>query len=204
MKTRLLLGLFALFALLGCQSNQLSKPTATAAPDLSSLPYEIGVGDQLQVMVWRNPELSMSVPVRPDGFVSVPLVGDIKAAGATPEQLASQIEESIKSYVRTPQVTVIVTSPSSSEYLHRVRVTGSVGAPASLQYRKGMTVLDVILEAGGVTEFGKSNATKLYRNFEGLQEVYDVKLDDILKKGDLETNYVLFPGDILTVPERLF
>lgn len=201
---RFLLALTVLFVLGGCQSAGLTTPTQTEAPDLSSLPYKIGAGDQLQVMVWRNQELSVSVPVRPDGFISVPLVGDIKALDMTPEALARHIEESIKSYIRTPQVTVIVTNPASSEYLHRVRITGAIRAPASLPYRKGMTVMDVVLGAGGVTEFGRGNAARLYRNFQGTQEVYAVQIDDILQKGELETNYELFPGDVITVPERLF
>lgn len=188
----------------GCQSAGLTTPSQMEAPDLSSLPYKIGAGDQLQVMVWRNQELSVSVPVRPDGFISVPLVGDIKALDMTPEGLARQIEESIKSYIRTPQVTVIVTNPASSEYLHRVRITGAIRAPASLPYRKGMTVMDVVLGAGGVTEFGRGNSARLYRNFQETQEVYAVQIEDILQKGDLSTNYELFPGDVITVPERLF
>jgi polysaccharide export outer membrane protein len=196
--------LLGIFLLAGCQSRQVALPESGAAPDLASMPYRIGVGDQLQILVWRNPDLSVSVPVRPDGFVSVPLIGDLKAADLTPKELTTAIETQMQSFVRTPQITVIVTNPVSSEFLHRVRVTGAIRSPSSLPYRKGMTVMDVILVAGGVTEFANSNDAQLYRNYSGEKQVYRVRLNDILVKGKLDTNFELFPGDIIAVPERLF
>lgn len=172
--------------------------------EFSAQAYQVGVGDQLQIIVWRNNELSISVPVRPDGKISVPLVGDILAAGLSSEDLANEITAELENYIRTPQVTVIVTSAVSAEYLSRIRVIGAVGRPLSIPYRKGMTVLDLVLLAGGVTPFASGNKAKLYRVTEKGTEIYTLYLNDLLKKGDVKTNYFLRPLDIITVPERLF
>lgn len=178
--------------------------TADSAPVGLEETYRIGVGDQLQVMVWRNGELSISVPVRPDGKISVPLVGDILAAGSTTVELTERITVNLEKFIRTPQVTVIVTSPISAEFIRRVRVTGAVGSPQTLPYRHGMTVLDVVLLAGGVTPFAAPNRAKIYRTTEAGSEIIEVRLKDILEKGKVDTNYQLQPSDILTVPEKLF
>src|SRR5690606_17552711 len=147
--------------------------------------YRIGVGDLLQVQVWRNAELSTSVPVRPDGKISSPLVGDIVAAGLTTQELAQAITAKLSNYVRNPEMTIIVTNPASADYLRRVRVTGAVRAPTSITYRQGMTVLDVVLEAGGLTEFASPGNARLYRtDNDGRTKIYPVDLDDILKNGD--------------------
>lgn len=166
--------------------------------------YKIGEGDALNVSVWRNPDLSVTVPVRPDGKISVPLIGDIKAAGLAPEELAASISTALANYVKNPQVTVVVTNASSSEFLQRVRVTGAVNAPTSIAYSKGMTVMDLVLVTGGVTEFADANNTQLYRNTKSGVKSYRIKLRDILEKGDITTNYAIQPGDIITVPESLF
>jgi polysaccharide export outer membrane protein len=166
--------------------------------------YRIGVDDRLQISVWRNPELSIGVPVRPDGMISVPLIGDVQAGGMTPEQVAKAIRERLASYVRDPSVTVIVTDLRSGEYLSRVRVTGAVHAPKSMPFRQGMTVLDAVLDAGGVNDFAAPNRTKLYRREKSKTQVMDVELGDILNKGKLGSNVTLAPGDVITVPERLF
>lgn len=166
--------------------------------------YLIGVDDQIQVSVWRNPELSVTVPVRPDGMISVPLVGDVLAGGRTPMSVADAIRGKLGDFVRDPNVTVIVTELRSHEYLSRVRVTGAVTSPRSLPYRQGMTVLDAVLEAGGPNQFASAERSRLYRQQDDESTVMKVELDAILKKGDLETNYRLQPGDIITVPERLF
>lgn len=166
--------------------------------------YLIGVDDQVQVNVWRNPELSMSVPVRPDGMISVPLVGDIMAGGQAPMVVAETIRKKLSEFIRDPNVTVIVTDLRSHEYLSRVRVTGAVGSPRSLAYRPGMTVLDAVLESGGPNQFASAERSRLYRQQDGERSIMKVELDAILKKGDLDTNYMLQPGDIITVPERLF
>lgn len=166
--------------------------------------YIIGVDDMLQVSVWRNPELSVTVPVRPDGKISVPLIGDAQAGGLNAEQVAASIEQKLSAYIRDPKVTVIITGLRSHEYLSRIRVTGAVRQPKSLPYRDGMTVLDAVLEAGGVSEFAATNRTKLYRKTPSRVEMIPVKLEDILMKGKIDTNAELMPGDVITVPERLF
>lgn len=173
-------------------------------PPESEEVYKIGVGDQLQINVWRNPELSMAVPVRPDGKISLPLVGDVSASGLSAEVLAENISKDLGSFIRNPQVTVVVTDPGSAEFQRRIRITGAVNGQLSMPYRDGMTVLDLVLEAGGITEFASGNATKLYRNVEGEVKIYPIRLGDILNKGRLETNYLLLPSDIVTVPERAF
>ncbi len=166
--------------------------------------YRIGVDDTLQVSVWRNPDLSVTVPVRPDGMISVPLVGDVQAGGLTPEEVSATIKQKLSNFVRDPNVIVILTGLRSHEYLSRVRITGAVRAPKSLPYRDGMTVLDAILEAGGPSDFAAPNRTKLYRKEKTGMKVISVKLDSILNKGNLDTNEELLPGDVITVPERLF
>lgn len=166
--------------------------------------YIIGVDDVLNISVWRNQDLSVTVPVRPDGKISTPLVDDIRAAGLTPEALAAGIVVKLGEYIRDPHVTVIVTSVNSNVYKTRVRITGAVRNPTSIVFREGMTVLDVILDSGGLNEFASPNKAKLYRNTRSEIKVFNIRLKDILNKGILETNYALKPGDIITVPERLF
>jgi polysaccharide export outer membrane protein len=166
--------------------------------------YRIGVDDRVQVTVWRNAELSVAVPVRPDGKISVPLIGDVQAGGNTAEQVAKLIKEKLAVYIRDPSVTVIVTELRSHEFLSRVRVTGAVRTPKSIPHRPGMTVLDAVLEAGGVNDFAAPNRTKVYRKVKGKTDVFDIDLGDILNKGQLGTNVELIPGDIVTVPERIF
>lgn len=193
----------AVLVLSACASNKVSE--APPAADVSSVQeYRIGVGDALQVNVWRNQELSLAVPVRPDGKISMPLVGDIVAAGLTPIELSDNIVLGLKNYVRNPQVTVIVANPSSSDFQRRVRITGAVQAPQSIPFREGMTVLDLVLIAGGANDFASSNNAKLYRRVNGEMKIYPVRLDDLLHKGDVSTNYPLQPSDIVTVPERMF
>ncbi|MFE8071651.1 polysaccharide export protein [Marinobacteraceae bacterium S3BR75-40.1] len=165
--------------------------------------YIIGPTDTLSVSVWRNPDLSMSVPVRPDGKISVPLVGDVQASGKTPEQLADDITASLAKYIREPEVSIIVTNMGSHEFTHRVRVTGAVSQQISVPYRKGMTVLDMVLSAGGPTPFASLNDSVLYRHFKGEVVAIPIKLEDILKEGRIRTNYALQPGDIITIPERM-
>ena len=180
--------------------------SAPIVPDegMSIDEYRIGVGDQLQVSVWQNAELSLSVPVRPDGQISVPLVGDIEAEQRTPEELSAAITKALGNYVRHAQVTVIVTAANSAEFLQRVRITGAVNAPQSVKFRRGMTVLDLVLQAGGLTPFSAANDAQLYRQTKDGLKVYLVKLDDIMKEGQLQTNYQIRPSDILTIPTSVF
>ena len=173
---------------------------ASPAPEA----YKIGVDDVVQVNVWRNEELSTSMPVRPDGMISMPLIGDVKAGGRTPEEVAADIRERLAVYVKDPNVTVILTELRNNEYISRVRVTGAVTTPISLPYRQGMTVLDAVLAAGGINEFAAPDRAKLYRRAQSGTQIIDIQLGGILHDGKLTTNYPLKPGDIITVPERLF
>lgn len=201
MKTKLLL-IICTVSLFACGGQRTITEVPVPGVNFSEEEYLIGVGDQLDLRVWRNPDLSARVPVRPDGRISAPLVGDVDAAGVTPEVLAGIVQEKLSQYIRNPQVTVVVTNPSSSDYQQRVRITGAVEKPVSLAFRDGMTVLDLVLEAGGPTKFAVPNKTKLYRKALGETKVYPIYLDDILKKGKVSTNYPLSPSDIITVPER--
>jgi len=166
--------------------------------------YRIGVDDRVQVTVWRNPELAVTAPVRPDGKISVPIIGDVQAGGQTPNEVAETIRKRLSEYIREPNVAVILTELRSHEFLTRVRVTGAVRTPRSIPHRQGMTVLDAVLEAGGVTEFASPNRSRLFRKTKQKTEVFQIELNDILRKGRLETNLLLAPGDVITVPERLF
>ena len=196
--------LSALF-LIGCASvGTATAPPVANADAMATTSYHIGVDDQVQVSVWNNPELSVSVPVRPDGKITVPLIGDVQAGGQTPEQVAATIKDKLKSYVRDPQVAVILTELRSHEYLARVRVTGAVRQPVSLPYRQGMSVLDAVLAAGGTNEFASADNTRLYRKEGDSVKTFPIKLDRILKKGDLSTNLPVQAGDVVTVPERAF
>lgn len=202
MKILAILGLVLLSA--ACTT----KNVVTEQPVESSIgivdEYKLGIGDAVEVNVWRNPDLSVSVMVRPDGKISVPLAGDVEVDGVSTNELSKIIEDRLSSYIRNPKVTVIVSNPTSAEFIHRIRVTGAVAAQRSIPYRKGITVLDVILEAGGVTPFANADGSKLYRQTEEGAKVYPIYLNDILEKGVLDSNYILFPQDIITVPERGF
>ena len=204
--TRNLLVLLAMGTLLlGCAS----EPVESGAPPIPQefaldKNYRIGVGDTLKIQVWRNPELSSEVPVRPDGKISSPLVGDIVAAGLSTQELAKVIGDKLSTYVRNPEVTVIVTNPASADFLRRVRVTGAVRTPLSVSYRQGMTVMDLVLQAGGLTEFAAPGKARLYRTVDGKTKIYAVDLEAILQQGNLKTNYDLYPTDVVTIPERSF
>jgi len=166
--------------------------------------YKIGPGDVLTISVWGNPDLTNTVPVRPDGYISMPLIGDLLANDIDAATLSATITTLLETQLRNPQVTVIVAEVNSNVYVSRVRVTGAVRSPISIPFAKGMTVLDLILEAGGTNEVATGSKTRLYRVVDG--ELFDVEinLDDILLRGQLATNYALRPGDVITVPERLF
>ncbi len=166
--------------------------------------YLIGVDDKVQVDVWKHPDLSISVPVRPDGRISVPLIGEVLAGGRSPKDVAAEIQTRLSEYIKQPNVAVILTELRSHEYLSRVRVTGSVRTPLSLTYRQGMTVLDVVLAAGGLNDFASPNGTKLFRRLDGKLQTINIDLGDIFNDGDMTTNYAMEPGDILSIPERTF
>ena len=185
-----------------------ATPAAVPPADPAAAPvvatYHIGVDDVVQVAVWRNPELGVTVPVRPDGMISVPLIGDVPAGGHTPPEVAKDIQDRLAAYVRDPQVAVILTELRSHEYLSRVRVTGAVRQPVSIPFRPGMTVLDAVLAAGGPNEFAATARAVLHHKTAAGVQALPVKLDRILERGELDTNYPVAAGDIVTVPERTF
>jgi polysaccharide export outer membrane protein len=200
--TIIVLSLLAASCASGGGISQEGAPPAVETAAVND--YRIGVDDIVQVSVWRNPELGITVPVRPDGKITVPLVGDVEAGGRTPAEVAKDIQDKLTAYVRDPQVAVILTDLRSHEYLSRIRVTGAVKQPVSIPYRQGMTVLDAVLAAGGVTEFAAPDRSDLYRrNGDGTTHSYPVRLDRILGRGDLTTNFPVAPGDVITVPERM-
>ncbi len=188
---------------IGCASQ--SELSELAPEKVEALAvYEIGVGDVLDINVWRNPELSLTVPVRPDGKISMPLVGDVTAAGLSASDLSKSLQDSLVNFIRNPQVTIIVAETISADFNRRVRVTGAVDNPISVAHRDGMTVLDLVLDAGGLNEFALPNRAKLYRKTPEGVKAYSIKLGDILNRGTLDTNYELAPSDIITIPERSF
>lgn len=165
--------------------------------------YIIGPGDTIQVFVWRNPELTVVVPVRPDGKVSSPLVEDMVAVGKTPVQLARDIEQRLSEYIRTPQVSIIVTNAIST--FSQVKVIGQVRNPQALAFREGMTVLDVVLAVGGLTEFASGNKVRIIRkDGDGKEISIKVRVEDLVVKGKVSENKPVRPGDVIIVPEALF
>jgi polysaccharide export outer membrane protein len=198
--------LVLLAGILGCagKPNLPEGSQISGGPSVLTESYSMSVGDQLQINVWKNPELSISAPIRPDGKISMPLIGDVMAVGRTPEQLASDIETKLAAYVRNPNVTVILTNLQGHEFLSRIRITGAVNENISINYHQGMTALDAVLAAGSISPFANSNGTKLHRRTSEGAQTYDIRLKDIMEKGDMTTNIYLLPGDVITVPERLF
>jgi polysaccharide export outer membrane protein len=175
---------------------------ATAAAKAANSDYIIGPGDTLQVFVWRNPELSVTVPVKPDGKISTPLVEDMVAVGKSSPQLARDMEAVLSEYVRQPKVNIIVTTAASAFSL--VKVVGQVAHPQALPYREGMTVLDAVLEVGGLGQFASGNRSRIVRMVNGKETVIHVKLADLVNSGDVHENIPLKPGDVLVVPQSLF
>ncbi len=178
----------------------ISPPTAEQAQAQAT--YIIGPGDSLQIFVWREQGLSTTVPVRPDGKITTPLVEDMVAVGKTPSQLARDMEKVLSRYIKSPQVNVLVSQPMST--FSQVQVIGQVARPQSMAYREGMKVLDAVLAAGGLAPFASGNRAKLIRKTNGKQQETKVKLADLLDKGDLRQNLELRPGDVIVVPESIF
>jgi polysaccharide biosynthesis/export protein len=202
--------IFSLFILLltACAGNVNYANKTVSISDLKDRPtrivsdYQIGIGDTMQINVWKNADLNVTVPVRPDGKVSAPLIGEMLVAGLTPEVVSLQIEERLSKFIRTPNVVVIMTSLESTEYLSRIRVTGAVVNNISLNHRQGMTVLDAVLEAGGPNEFANQSGAKVFRRIQGETVLIPINLESILIEGNLAENIILQPGDTITVPER--
>ena len=185
----------------GCASK--SFPPAPATVDASSYTYVIGAGDNVNIIVWRNPELSMSVPVRPDGKVSAPLVEEVVAQGKTPVQLARDIEKVLGTYVRDPIVTVLV-SGFVGPYSDQIRVVGAAARPQALQFKSRMTLLDVMIAVGGLTDFASGNSATILRTAESGSSQYSVRIRDLLRGGDVSANVEMKPGDILIIPQSYF
>lgn len=192
----------ALVAIVGCSSSE-SLPPAASAAGVAGPEYVIGPLDQLQIFVWRNPEVTTSVPVRPDGRISTPLISDLAAAGKTPTQLAHDIEKELAKYILDPVVTVIV-QQFQSTFDQRVRVVGAAAKPQAIPYSDNMTVLDVMIAVGGLAEFSSGNRAVLVRQVDGQQKEYRVRLADLVKNGDISANVRILPGDVLIVPESWF
>jgi polysaccharide export outer membrane protein len=211
---RILFWSLVLIGVAGCagKPNLPAEDRTVGGPGPSVLveAYKMAVGDEVQINVWNSPELSVTEPIRPDGKIALALIGDVMAAGREPEELGAEIAQKLSTYIKNPKVTVILSSLKGHEFLSRIRVTGSVAQNISIPYHQGMTVLDAVLEAGSVDQFADSNRTKLHRrtgdhDLPGQEvETFDIRLEDILEDGDMTTNILLLPGDIITVPERRF
>lgn len=195
------IGLLALLLIVGgCGTTQ--PPVADPGPQIDA-PYLVGPGDTLNVVVWRSPELSTTIPVRPDGKISTPLVEDLQASGKTTTQIARQIEQVLARYVQSPVVTVIVTN-FAGPYNQQVRVIGEATRPQALAYRENMTLLDVMIAVGGITDFAAGNKASILRTEGGKTRQFRVLLTDLIRGGDLSANVAMRPGDILVIPQSFF
>lgn len=195
-------------ALAGCGGAPSLPPGGTAGgiPDPTEIDqeaYRIGPGDTLEVFVWRNPEISTTVQVRPDGMISTPLVEDMVAVGKTPSQLARDMEEVLATYIKTPSVNILVSGFRGTPE-DMIRVVGQAQNPQAIPFREGMTVLDVMIAVGGLGEFAAGNRAKLVRNEDGRTVEYRVRLGDLLNKGDIRENVDIEPGDVIIIPESFF
>jgi polysaccharide biosynthesis/export protein len=186
--------------LAACGTNR--YPPAPAAAPTSDYRYLIGPLDTLNIIVWRNPELSLSVPVRPDGNISTPLVEDLRAVGRNPTELARDIEKALSKYTRDPVVTVVVTAFQGA-VTEQIRIVGEAARPQAIAYRQNMTLLDVMIQVGGLTDFADGNAAVLIRGREKGAS-YGVRLKDLIKRGDISANVDVSPGDVLIIPQSWF
>lgn len=193
----------ALLALALALGGCAAYPPLPNSGSYKATPYLVGPGDVLSVAVWRSPELSMAVPVRPDGKISTPLVEDLQASGKTTTQIAREIEKVLARYVQNPVVTVIVTG-FGGEYSQQVRVIGEATKPQALAYRENMTLLDVMIAVGGITEYAAGNRASIVRKQDGKTLQFGVRLIDLVKNGDLSANVEVRPGDVLIIPQSYF
>jgi polysaccharide export outer membrane protein len=180
-------------------------PTAKLGQEIDAggTEYRIGSDDSLEIFVWRNPELSRSATVRPDGKITVPLIEDMPVIGKTPTELARELEKKLSTYVQDPIVTVMM-GGFVGLYEDRIRIVGEAARPQALPYRSTMTLLDVMIQVGGITEFAAGNRATITRVVDGQQKSYRIYIDDLLREGDLSANVKIFPGDIIVVPEAWF
>lgn len=185
------------FLFAGCSAGRYPfAPSLAATPDYK---YVLGPGDTVNISVWRNPELSMTVPVRPDGRISAPLVEDMVAIGKDPVTLARDIENALGKFIRDPVVTVIVTNVVGP-YSEQIRVVGEAVRPQVLSYKQNMTLLDVMIAVGGLTEFADGNSASIMRTADGNKQ-YSVRLKDLIKRGDVSANVEMKPGDVVIIPQ---
>jgi len=200
-------GVLLLAILLSACSSNSTLPSATLHPsntaNINSYKYLIGSGDVLNIFVWRNPEVSGSFVVRPDGMITTSLVEDIKVTGKTPTELARSIEGILATYLRDPIVTVTVEN-FVGPFSEQVRVIGEAAQPRAINYTQHMTLLDVMIQVGGLTEFADGNDAVLIRIEEGQQKQYQVMIDQLLKEGEISANVDMLPGDIIIIPEAWF
>ncbi len=194
--------LVAVAALLSACGTARGLPPAPQTVDYQDYQYKISVLDTLNILVWRNPELSSTVTVRPDGRISTPLVEDLVAAGRAPVDLARDVERALAKFIRDPVVTIMV-GGFQGVNASQVRIAGEVPRPQAVQYRPDMTLLDLVLQAGGITEFADGNAAVLVRGAEGGKQ-YSVRLKDLLKRADISANVAVIPGDIVIIPQTAF
>ena len=199
----------AALALSGCATqraaNELPPASFVAKQEGPGEEYVIGPLDSLNIFVWRNPELGGKVQVRPDGRITTPLIADLAAVGKTPTMLAADIAAKLQTYVKDPLVSVIV-DQFSGTYSQQVRVVGATGKPASLPYRANMTLLDAMIAVGGLNQYAAGNKARLvrYDKVAGKQTEFNVRIADLLKKGDTKANVQLQPGDVIIIPESMF
>jgi polysaccharide export outer membrane protein len=184
------------------QTSSAQPPESAPAPSTGS-EYRIGAGDTLQVFVWRQPDLTVTVPVRPDGRISTPLVEDLVAVGKTPTELAHEIEYALSQYVRSPEVNVIV-QKFVGTFGDQIRVLGQAAQPKNVPYRDGLTLLDVMVEVGGLTQFAAGNRSHVVRNEGGKSKEIHVRLNDLVNKGKIRENIPMKPGDVVIIPEAVF
>lgn len=191
---------FLVMTFFGCTTT--AHPPAPSSAASAEYNYIVGPGDTVNIVVWRNPELSMSVPVRPDGKIAAPLIEDLPAMGRDATTLAREIEKELGKFIRDPVVTVIVTS-FVGPYSEQIRVVGEAAKPQTLPYKQKMTLLDVMIVVGGITEYADGNATTLLRTTEG-NKPYNVRIKDLIMRGDVSANVEMKPGDVLIIPRSWF
>lgn len=178
-------------------------PAYLSAPEATVASYRVGPLDELQIFVWRNPELSTTLQVRPDGHISMPLIDDLEAAGKTTMQIAEDIEAALANTIRSPEVTVVARNFNGT-YDQQIRVLGEAVNPSALQFQSNMTVMDVMIRVGGLTEFADGNRARLVRFESGAKKQYRLRLSDLVEEGDIDANVRLKPGDVIVIPGTLF
>ncbi len=192
-----------LFILISGCATKSDMPAPASLPATTSHDYLIGPGDSVNIVVWRNPEVSTIITVRPDGKITTPLVEDVVAIGKTSTELARDIEIALAKFIQQPVVTVIVTG-FIGPYEEQIRVIGQAAKPQALPYRKGMSLMDVLIAVGGITEFASGNKANIIRTIDGRQQTLSVRLSDLIKDGDISANVPVRPGDVLVIPQSFF